>query len=89
MPRKFNFESYYIRCARYRHEPWSKREPKWKEEEKEIEEGESGDLRRYKRDGNSRIEQQKGRGARILRRRGRNGEARGFAVGQAVRRTAS
>ncbi|KYN34509.1 hypothetical protein ALC56_10996 [Trachymyrmex septentrionalis] len=62
VPRKFNFESYYIRCARYRHEPRSEREPKWKEEEEEIEEGGSGDLRGYKRDGDSRIEQQKGRG---------------------------
>lgn len=85
VPRKFNFESYYIRCARYRHERRSKRE-RQNEKEKGVEEGKwrsegrAGSIKetetpRAKEEGKDAEEKRKKRG--------------GFAVGQAVRRTAS
>lgn len=59
MPRKFNFESYYIQCARYRHQLGSRRESnrERKREEEKLRWG-------YKREGGSRIEEQSGQGSR-------------------------
>ncbi|KYQ60496.1 hypothetical protein ALC60_00479 [Trachymyrmex zeteki] len=77
VPRKFNFESYYIRCARYRHEPRSKREAKWKEEEEEIEEGKG------KRDEDAEEKRKKRGGWRICSRA--SSQANSQLVGQPPR----